>query len=217
MIKKRKLECEGIYNKKKIKKFNYQDRFLLFLRLPLIYKFIKFGINYGKILEAGCGPGILGLNLLKRINSKSELFGIDISFNMSKYAINNSKHYNFTNRTNFINGDNKTLPFKNNFFDNIISNGSLHHWTKPEKVFNELFRVLKPNGKIFINDLRRNVQPFLIKLLKIILNKFQKEHLDKSLYASYTIQELKTILKKTNIKNYTLKSNLFEMELIIIK
>src|SRR3989344_1640514 len=46
--------------------------------------------------------------------------------------------------------DLEKLPFKNNTFDAIINTWVIEHIPNPEKMLNELKRVLKPNGKIFI-------------------------------------------------------------------
>ena len=36
--------------------------------------------------------------------------------------------------------------------DLLISRDSLHHWDDPERVFLEIVRVLKPDGKLYITD-----------------------------------------------------------------
>ena len=36
--------------------------------------------------------------------------------------------------------------------DFIVSTGSLHHWKKPAKVFNECYRVLKNGGEAWVYD-----------------------------------------------------------------
>ena len=42
------------------------------------------------------------------------------------------------------------LPFRQSFFDIIYSNNVLEHVRDPQKVLNEAFRVLKPDGKMVI-------------------------------------------------------------------
>ena len=42
------------------------------------------------------------------------------------------------------------LPFRQSFFDIIYSNNALEHVRDPQKVLNEAFRVLKPDGKMVI-------------------------------------------------------------------
>jgi ubiquinone/menaquinone biosynthesis C-methylase UbiE len=45
------------------------------------------------------------------------------------------------------------LPFGDNHFDFIICSNSFHHYFNPDKVLGEVYRVLKPKGRIYILDL----------------------------------------------------------------
>ena len=47
-------------------------------------------------------------------------------------------------------GDAEDLPFEDNAFDFIYSNGVLHHTTSTETAMDEVFRVLKPGGRAVI-------------------------------------------------------------------
>ena len=50
----------------------------------------------------------------------------------------------------------------------MISRDSLHHWISPEKVFTQIKRVLKENGKIHIHDHRRDINFFGRLIVNII-------------------------------------------------
>lgn len=52
--------------------------------------------------------------------------------------------------TNFVQGDAASLPFPSECFDAIISNHSLEHFEKLERALEELGRVVKPSGSIYI-------------------------------------------------------------------
>ena len=47
-------------------------------------------------------------------------------------------------------GDAEALPFADEFFDIVYSNGVLHHTNDTEKAVDEVFRVLKPGGRAVI-------------------------------------------------------------------
>ena len=49
-------------------------------------------------------------------------------------------------------GDSEHLPFADNFFDVVYCNDSFHHYPAPEKVIQEVKRVLKPGGTFLIGD-----------------------------------------------------------------
>lgn len=49
---------------------------------------------------------------------------------------------------------------KDGSYDLVFSRDSLHHWDDPEKAFLEIKRVLRPDGKIYISDARRDMNLF---------------------------------------------------------
>ena len=50
-------------------------------------------------------------------------------------------------------GDAHSLPFKSNVFDSIICQAVLEHVKNPKKVVDEMLRVLKPGGHVFLKYL----------------------------------------------------------------
>tara|TARA_B110000027_G_C16106143_1_gene295390 strand:+ start:942 stop:1601 length:660 start_codon:yes stop_codon:yes gene_type:complete len=81
----------------------------------------EYGLNNNsKILDVGCGKGYL-LYDLKRELSGLEVYGYDIS----KYAIDNS-HPKIKDNL-FVHDAGKTLDFSDNYFDLVISLGTLHN------------------------------------------------------------------------------------------
>lgn len=165
---------------------------------------IKFGINKGFVLEIGPGPGYLGLEWLSKTQG-TKLQGIEISRDMINMARRNSKEYELENRVEYVKGDAQDMPFDNNIFDGVFSNGSLHEWSQPIKIFNEIHRVLKPGGRYFISDMKRDMN-FLGKWF-LKLNTKPKEMragLISSINAGYTVTEIVNILEKSNLKDFSI-------------
>ena len=171
---------------------------------------IKSGINTGEALEIGPGPGYLGLEWLKKTNN-TNLHWIEISEDMKKIALKNAKEYSFTDRVKITVSDaTNKFPFRDNYFDAVFTNGSMHEWTNPVGVFNEVYRVLKKGGKFFISDLKRNLNPILLFIMKFTTNKkSMKQGLVTSVNASYLKNELIQILSKSNLKNFIVNENPF--------
>ncbi|MBN2590316.1 MAG: methyltransferase domain-containing protein, partial [Sedimentisphaerales bacterium] len=168
---------------------------------------IKAGINAGMALEIGSGPGYVGLEWLKKTDA-TQLKGLDISHDMVKVAKRNTKEYGFDNRVEYIISSADKIPFNDNTFDGVFSTSSLHEWSKPEDVFNEIYRVLKPSGKFCIADLRRDMSPFIKFLLKLFVKpKEIKPGFITSINASYTASEIEQILLKTNLKSFNVKTD----------
>ena len=47
--------------------------------------------------------------------------------------------------------DAANMSFSDSSFDTIIMNDAMEHVAEPEKVLNEVYRVLKPGGKLYVN------------------------------------------------------------------
>lgn len=119
---------------------------------------LKEEITSGLALEIGPGPGYLGLEWLKKTKG-TQLEGLEISEDMIKVARNNASEYVLSDRVKYHQGDAQQLPFSDCAFDAVFTNGSLHEWSNPEAIFNEIGRVVKPGGKYLISDLRRDMNP----------------------------------------------------------
>ncbi|MDG1995100.1 MAG: class I SAM-dependent methyltransferase [Emcibacteraceae bacterium] len=90
------------------------------------------------VLEIGSGPGNLA-NLLTRLGA--EVKGIDFSEKM--IAVANQHYPDIT----FKEANAEEVPFVDSVFDCVVANFVVHHLARPEVVFKEIKRVLKPGGK----------------------------------------------------------------------
>ena len=97
----------------------------------------------GKILDVGCGNGNL-FTLLPE--NKYELYGVDFSQNMIIEAKSKCKNATFSV------ADAEMLPFDDDSFDIVVCNASFHHYIHPDRVLEEMHRVLKDGGKLLIGD-----------------------------------------------------------------
>lgn len=178
---------------------------------------ISSGITDGHCLEIGHGPGYLGLEWLK-LTQKTTLTGLDISPDMQVLAMKNAKSYNLTDRTKYELGQSDKMPFQNDSFDAVFSNGSLHEWNNPVGAFNEIHRVLKPGGKYFISDLRRDVNFFMYGFLWLGVRPTQmRPGLSTSVGAAYTANEITEILQKSLLNDAKVKTNLIGLEITGMK
>lgn len=168
---------------------------------------ILAGINKGICLEIGPGPGYLGLEWLKKTEG-THLTGIEISANMVKLAEKNAEEYGLSNRVNYVVSDARNMPFSNNAFDGVFTNGSLHEWAEPLDIFNEIHRILKPGGVYFISDLRRDMNLFVKWFMKVLVKPNEiKPGFVTSINASYTPDEIKSILSNTVLKYSSVSVN----------
>jgi ubiquinone/menaquinone biosynthesis C-methylase UbiE len=168
---------------------------------------VKFGIQQGLALEVGPGPGYLGLEWLKKTTG-TQLKGLEISPAMIQIAERNAQTYGFADRVQYVKGDAQAMPFDDNFFDGVFTNGSLHEWAQPQKILNEIYRVLKPGGRYFISDLRRDMNMLVEWFMKLVTQpKEIKLGLITSINAAYTPPEITTLLPETALKRATVDAS----------
>lgn len=102
-----------------------------------------------KILEIGCGPGVLAESL-SRWYPSAQIFGIDRDSNFIAFARGRNQHINF------IEGDATRLSFEDESFDVTISNTVVEH-IEPSKFYGEQYRVLKENGVCLVLSARKGI------------------------------------------------------------
>lgn len=98
------------------------------------------------ILDVGCGTGEFTMKL-KGYKKDADIHGLDIAPHMINIA--KSK---FGNEINFRVGDVEKMPYEDNYFDYLTCSHSFHHYPHKKKAVHEMFRILKPKGKIMIID-----------------------------------------------------------------
>ncbi len=101
----------------------------------------------GIILDLGCGTGWFAERVNKN-KSNARVLGIDLSLGMLQTA-SNKKNYD----ARWVCADMEKLPISSHSVDCIYSSLSLQWVNYPKSTFSEMFRVLKPKGKIFIATL----------------------------------------------------------------
>lgn len=109
---------------------------------PAIKRLSEILLNKKKVLDVGCGEGTrLRLLLPKGAHG----YGVDIS----KLAISKAVKHKFKN-IKFVNGSAESLPYNANFFDLTYSVSVLEHLSNPDLVIEEMIRVTKKGGYIFL-------------------------------------------------------------------
>ena len=96
----------------------------------------------GKILDLGCGNA---RNLIPFSEKEFECYGVDFSEEMIKLSKKRLK-------AEFKVGDILKIPCKDNYFDYIVCVAAFHHVKKEDqqKGLQEIKRVLKPGGKLYL-------------------------------------------------------------------
>jgi ubiquinone/menaquinone biosynthesis C-methylase UbiE len=107
----------------------------------------------GTMLDASCGSGRLAVEIARR-RPDLRVHGIDLERGMVDVATRHAEREGLTDRVEFTVADLADLPLPDNSVDLVVSTASMHHWTDVGAVVASLGRVLRPDGRIWIYDLR---------------------------------------------------------------
>jgi ubiquinone/menaquinone biosynthesis C-methylase UbiE len=103
------------------------------------------------VLEIGCGSGGYALYLAQRVGCR--IVGLDINAPGVHNANQLAAARSLASRARFEQCDaSKRLAFDDNTFDAVFSNDVLCHLPGRPVVLGEIFRVLKPGGKMLFSD-----------------------------------------------------------------
>ncbi len=165
--------------------------------IPFVDEVLEYTkLKKGKILDIGAGPGLV----VKEFASRShhfEVIGIDISPKAIQLA---KKNCDGLGNVRFLVADVYQLPFPERSFDVVVCKDSLHHFDNLRKALKEMLRVLKKDGFLYLQDLRRDLPKYLLERSvppDTILKKLQFY----STRAAYTKQELEKTLRELHIHN----------------
>jgi len=102
-----------------------------------------------RVLDVGCGTGMLLRDLATRLPEASALTGIDAAAGMIEQAGARAADA----RLSFVQGTAERLPFPDQAFDLVISTTSFDHWTDQRAGLAECHRVLVPRGLFVLADM----------------------------------------------------------------
>ena len=149
-------------------------------------------IQYGKVLDFGCGPGRLTQALAVRSTS---VVGVDISSSM----IEKAKAYNkYPEKVNYFVNSTPALPdFETDTFDLVFSYITLQH-IEPQystAYVKEFFRICKPGGHTLFN--LPSEAPIFYKVLKAVVGNPGLNLIRRLYYRKSSVIEMHPVPEET--------------------
>ena len=102
----------------------------------------------GRLLDVACGPGVVTAALAP---AAAAVVAFDATAPMLEKAKARCAKAGLNNVT-FERGDAENLPFADATFDGAVTRAALHHFERPQRAIDEMFRVLRPGGVAVIVD-----------------------------------------------------------------
>lgn len=112
----------------------------------------------GNALDICCGTGMFVLELVKTVGPKGKVTGLDFSEEMLAVAKERIATLNLKN-VNLIQGNAMKLPFADNSFDSVTVGWGLRNVPDITQVAKEMYRVVKPGGKVVSLDMAKPSAP----------------------------------------------------------
>jgi arsenite methyltransferase len=104
-----------------------------------------------RVLDLGSGAGMDSLVAAQMVGPRGSVTGIDMTPEMLAKARSAASEMGASN-VEFVEGEVESLPFEDETFDVVISNGVIDLIPDKDTVFSEINRVLGPEGRIQIAD-----------------------------------------------------------------
>ncbi len=104
-----------------------------------------------RVLDLGCGAGADLLIAAQMVGPQGSVTGIVMTPEMLAKARAAAEEMGAGN-VDFVEGEAERLPFADGTFDVVISNGVIDLVPDKDAVFAELYRVLRPGGRIQLAD-----------------------------------------------------------------
>jgi SAM-dependent methyltransferase len=114
-----------------------------------------------KVLDVGCGRGLITIGVAKRLTKMGRVTGVDIwrteilSGNSLDAAKQNAKLERVSERVTFESCPVHSLHFRDNTYDVVVSSLAIHNLAddrEREQALHEMLRVLKTGGRLLIFD-----------------------------------------------------------------
>lgn len=125
----------------------------------------RTGLKSGdRALDLCCGTGMIAVDLAKLAGPEGQVTGLDLSGEMLAIAGKHLQKRGLLDRVQLVQGDAANLSFLNDSFDCVTIGYGLRNVPDPERMLREVYRIIKPGGKIVALETAKPTHPFFAKV-----------------------------------------------------
>lgn len=111
------------------------------------------GVRPGdRVLDVGCGTGVVTRDLAQRVGHQGQVVGIDPSTRLIEEALRRLDQKGLKGRVEFQRADGAALPFPDGSFDLVVASAVFGHIPNGPEVLAEMVRVARPAGTVVAFD-----------------------------------------------------------------
>ena len=159
------------------------------------------------ILDVATGTGDFAITSYKLLKP-GKITGIDISDGMLELGRKKIKKLGLEGRIQLLNGDSEAILFDDNSFDAVTVAFGVRNFENLEKGLSEIYRVLKPGGKLVVLEFSRprlpvvkNLYRFYMKFVTTNIGKLISKNNDAYKYLNDSVQQFPERDSFTHILN----------------
>jgi ubiquinone/menaquinone biosynthesis C-methylase UbiE len=159
-----------------------------------------------RVLDIGTGTAQIPIILCQE-KSCYQVLGVDMAQSMLTLGRRNIEAAGLLQQIQLELADGKSLPYPNWGFDMVISNSLVHHLPDPRSFFQQVARLVKPNGAVLIRDLLRPDSLAEIDRLVAAAGDYgprQNQLFRDSLAAAFTLAEIQDLVLEAGMTDYQL-------------
>jgi arsenite methyltransferase len=117
---------------------------------PIRYAFLRPGET---VLDVGSGGGIDTILAARRVGPEGRSIGLDMLEEMCERGRRHASEAGVDGWTEFLQGEMEDIPLPDDSVDVVVSNGVLNLSGRKSRAMAEIFRLLRPAGRICLADL----------------------------------------------------------------
>lgn len=112
-----------------------------------------------QVLDLCGGTGDLAVSALKQVGPNGQVILCDINREMMLAGRSATVHANLRKRIMHVQGDAEQMPLPDRYFDAVIVGFGVRNLTRMDQGFSEMYRVLKPGGRMVCLEFSRPASP----------------------------------------------------------